>query len=55
LEGLTKSELDSLADWERTFESKYEVVGRVSGRVRHRVAVAGTALISRKASAPCWY
>lgn len=30
LEGLTKLELESLADWERTFESKYEVVGRVS-------------------------
>ncbi|EFN57115.1 hypothetical protein CHLNCDRAFT_34937 [Chlorella variabilis] len=30
LEGLSKAELESLADWERTFESKYEVVGRVS-------------------------
>ncbi|KAL4433840.1 hypothetical protein ABPG75_000281 [Micractinium tetrahymenae] len=29
LEGLSKMELESLADWERTFESKYEVVGRV--------------------------
>jgi hypothetical protein len=30
LEGLTPSEMDSLSDWERTFEAKYEVVGRVS-------------------------
>lgn len=30
LEGLSKLELESLADWERTFESKYEVVGQVS-------------------------
>ncbi|PSC69128.1 steroid-binding 3 [Micractinium conductrix] len=29
LEGLTKGELETLADWERTFDSKYEVVGRV--------------------------
>lgn len=29
LEGLSKLELESLADWERTFESKYEVVGQV--------------------------
>lgn len=29
LEGLSQRELESLADWERTFEGKYEVVGRV--------------------------
>lgn len=34
LEGLSKLELESLADWERTFESKYEAVGRVSRPIR---------------------
>lgn len=29
LDDLTKLELESLADWERTFEAKYEVVGQV--------------------------
>lgn len=29
LDDLTKTELESLAEWERTFESKYEVVGQV--------------------------
>lgn len=32
LDDLTKLELESLADWERTFEAKYEVVGQVRFR-----------------------
>lgn len=34
LDDLSAAELESLADWERTFEGKYEVVGKVRGRTQ---------------------
>jgi hypothetical protein len=33
LDDLTPAELESLADWERTFNSKYEVVGKVGAEL----------------------
>ena len=33
LDDLTPAELESLTDWERTFNSKYEVVGKVGAQL----------------------